>query len=459
MVLLVACGGKDNNTSQSTAHKATSSTSSETGGTSAKATETETQTVALEEVNINEDGTVNNPESVTIQEGNLVFWSLFSGGDGAFMDQIIAAYNATEPNMPVQSIMLVWGDYYTKLQTAVAAGKGPDIGVCHASKLPELVEQGAVVPIDKYLTDIGINMSDLYNQGSMNSVTFDGETYGIPLDTHAEIMYFNRDILADAGVALNASGQLDMNSADQLFAILDKIKAVIPEGSSALSLPNSGDDPFRVWWATYFQMGGTPILSHDGTEVTLDKEIAIEAAKFTKRLYDEGYVLEGIDNHQAFFQSGKAGLSFGGTWAVGSYEKTAELNFGAQKFPRLFAQDACWADAHILIIPFAKGRTEQETLEAVKFIVSTASDGGATWAKSGQIPSNIHVLNSKAYEDLPYRSDYKGALTTAVLPPQSPSFYAIKTGMIDALNAYWVGQIDAETAINNLHDEIESNVF
>ena len=97
---------------------------------------------------VNDDGTVNNPEAVAVDKDKLVFWSLFSGGDGEFMDKMISEYNESSPTKQVQSIMLVWADYYTKLQTAVAAGKGPDIGVSHASSLPELVEQGVVEPLD-----------------------------------------------------------------------------------------------------------------------------------------------------------------------------------------------------------------------------------------------------------------------------------------------------------------------
>ena len=452
LLVMVSCG----TTNESDRANATSD--SETDSTQDN-NSTESNDTSADEADVNEDGTVNNPESVEVKEGNLVFWSLFSGGDGGFMDEMIADYNSTGPKMEVQPIMLVWADYYTKLQTAVAAGKGPDIGVSHVSKLPELVEQGAVVSFDSYLSEIGVNMSDLYTEGSIDSVTFDGEVYGIPLDTHAEIMYFNRDILTEAGVALNAEDKLDIQSADDFIAILDKIKAVIPEGSSALALTNSGDDPYRVWWATYFQMNGKAILSDDGSQVTLDKEIAMEAAEFVKRLYDEGYILEGIDDHQAFFQSGKAGILFGGTWATGAFEKTEGLNFGAQNFPKLFETDACWADAHILIIPFSKERTEEETLESVKFIVSAASEGGVTWAKSGQIPSNVNVVSSEEYEALDYRSDYKSALNTAVLPPQSSSFYAMKAGMIDSLNAYWTGQSDVETAIDDLYSELEANIF
>lgn len=196
-----------------------------------------------EEADVNEDGTVNNPEAVKVDENKLVFWSLFSGGDGEYMDKIISDYNATDPDKQVQSIMLVWADYYTKLQTAVAAGKGPDIGISHASKLPELVDQGVVEPLNDYLDEMGVDLSSMYADNSIDSVTFDGDIYAIPLDTHAEILYYNTDILEKAGVELNADGQLDISSKDDFFAILDKCKAVMGDGESVISLTNNGDDP------------------------------------------------------------------------------------------------------------------------------------------------------------------------------------------------------------------------
>ena len=100
-----------------------------------------------DEVDMNEDGTVNNPEAVEVAEGDLSFWSLFTGGDGEWFGQIVDDYNATSPTNPVECITLVWDDYYTKLQTAVATGNGPDTGVSHVSKLYELEETGVVAGI------------------------------------------------------------------------------------------------------------------------------------------------------------------------------------------------------------------------------------------------------------------------------------------------------------------------
>lgn len=415
------------------------------------------ENASTDTVDVNEDGTVNNPENVKTEEGKLVFWSLFSGGDGSFMDSIISDYNKTGPSMGVQSIMLVWGDYYTKLQTAVAAKKGPDIGVSHVSKLPELVEQGVVIPIDDYAKEIGVDWGQ-YTDTTKNSVTFDGSVYAMPLDTHAEILYFNKDILDKAGVTLNGDGQLDISSEADFYAILDKIKAALPEGASPIALTNSGDDPYRLWWAVYFQMGGPALVNEEGTEVTLDKDIAVKAADFVKGLYDKGYVSQGIDNHQAFFQSGQAGLCIGGTWATGAFEQTENLKFGAQSFPQLFDKNACWADAHTFIIPFNKDRTEEETKAAVEFIYYVSTKGAAAWAKSGQIPSNKSVLESEEYLSMNYRSDYKGALDTAVLPAKNPNFYSMKDAMITNLNTIWTGQADSKTAIDSLYDELKMNL-
>lgn len=458
--LLSGCGGGGSNTGSTAgtdAPAAEADSPEESGGGNTEAADAEGE-ASGDTADVNEDGTVNNPEAVQVDENKLVFWSLFSGGDGGFMDEIIADYNSKGPSREVQSIMLVWADYYTKLQTAVAAGKGPDIGVSHVSKLPELVDQGVVEPIDSYLEQMEFDMSSVYASNSIDSVTFDGQIYAIPLDTHAEILYYNTDILERAGVALNADGQLDINSWDEFKAIMDQCKAVLEDGETTLSMTNAGDDPYRIWWATYFQMGGTPLVNDDGTEVTLDMDIAKKAAETVKSLFEDGYIIEGIDDHQQLFQSGKAAFATCGTWATGAFEKTENLNFGAQAWPKLFDNDSCWADSHTMILPVNPDRTEEETLAAVEFLVGVSGDGGAIWAGSGQIPSNMSVLESDEYLSMPYRSSYKSALQTAVLPSKNPHFYAMKDGIIENLNTYWTNVADVDTAIQGLYDELESNL-
>ena len=405
----------------------------------------------------NEDGTINDPLAAEVDENKLVFWSLFSGGDGGFMDQIIEAYNATEPAKEVQSVMLVWADYYTKLTTAVAAGKGPDIGVSHASSLPLLYEQGVLDSVEEVASNAEFDWS-LYTDAMNESVSFDDEHYAVPLDTHAEILFSNVDLLEEAGVEL-VDGKLPIESADDFIAILDQLKTNLSDEYSPISLSQSGDDPYRVWWATYFQMGGSPLLSDDGFDVTLDRDIAVEAVNFVKSLYDEGYIKPGIEDHQQYFQSGKAPLSFGGTWAVGVYEATEGLNFQPQSFPKLFDNQAQWADAHTLTLPVNPDRSDEDTANAFDFISFASTEGATIWAKSGQIPSNLEVLESDDFNSLPYRSDYAEAGELAVLPTDTPYFNAMKTVMITNLDTVFTDQVDAETAIDTMILDLEAEIF
>ena len=68
------------------------------------------------------------------------------------------------------------------------------------------------------------------------------------------------------------------------------------------------------------------------------------------------------------------------------------------------------------------------------------------------------LFRSDEYLGMPYRSSYKSALQTAVLPSKNPHFYAMKDGIIENLNTYWTNVADVDTAIQGLYDELESNL-
>ena len=418
-----------------------------------------TSTAFAEEVITNEDGTVENPEAVEVDENKLVLWSLFSGGDGGFMDQIIADYNAGGPTKEVQSIMLVWADYYTKLTTAVATGNGPDIGISHASRLSYLMNDGVIEPLNPYLEELGIDLTESYSEKEIESVSdADGNIYAIPLDTHAEVLYYNLDILAEAGVEVQEDGTLDIKSVDDFNAICEKVKAVMEEGESAVSITSKDDDPWRIFWATYNQMGGSPILTEDWSDVGMDAEVAKKAAEFVKSIYDNGYALAGIEDHQKFFQAGTAGLFIGGTWARGAFEQTDGLNFGEMPWPQLFENPGVFADQHTFIIPVNPNRIEEETIAAVEFMVSASKDGGVTWAQSGQIPACKQVVESEEFLALPGRANLVSILDNAAYSFSCPTSQAIETDMKSALNEYWADSIDVDTLVEYLAEAIANNL-
>ena len=428
-------------------------------GTVAFASDEEEETYGAD-VDVNDDGTVNNPEAVKIKEGNLSFWSLFTGGDGEWWNSIVDTYNKEKnPNYPIQSITLVWGDYYTKLQTAVATGNGPDAGISHVSKLYELAETGVAQPLTPYLDELGIDLSDYYTQESIDAVTIDGDVYAIPLDTHAEVLYYNLDLLEQAGIT--EDDVKNIQSADDFTALLKKCKDALPSDVSPLSITQSGDDPFRMWYADYFQAGGTDFVNEDASECTIDDEISKKVLDWQKSLYDDGLILPGISDHQALFQQGKAAFVITGTWANGVFEQTNGLNFNSTIYPRLFDgadTQYCWADSHTLILPTNKNRTEEESKAVVQFLFSASNDYGLIWAGSGQIPAAVSVNQSDDYKAM-RGYNVVDELSDAKYAPRATNYYGgMKADMIEALNAFWTGDVDTDTAESNIDTAIEDNL-
>ena len=70
-------------------------------GSAVLADEETTEAAESETSNVNEDGSVNDPSKVEVDENKLVMWSLFTGGDGEYMSKIIDDYNATSPSKQV----------------------------------------------------------------------------------------------------------------------------------------------------------------------------------------------------------------------------------------------------------------------------------------------------------------------------------------------------------------------
>ena len=162
---------------------------------------------ALAEAVLDENGAVSNPEELVAGDNELMFWSLFSGGEGAVMEKFVADYNATNPEYTVRNVQLDWGQYYTKLTTAVAVGKGPDIGISHQAKLPELYDLGVVTALDDAIAEVGLDLTAI-NPTSLAAATIDGSIYAIPLDTHPNVLFYNKDLLEGF---LNEDGTLNEN--------------------------------------------------------------------------------------------------------------------------------------------------------------------------------------------------------------------------------------------------------
>ncbi|GGJ08425.1 sugar ABC transporter substrate-binding protein [Alicyclobacillus cellulosilyticus] len=336
---------------------------------------------------------------------NVVFWDLFGGADGKTMQAIVKQFNQTHPNIHIQEETQDWGQYYTKLTTAVLGGHAPDLAISHADHVLILKTQGVIQPLDAEAKAAGIKWSDFFGAPLQDS-TIDGQHYAIPLDVHTFLLFYNKSLLKQAGL-LNAKGEYTVKSYAQFVSDLTKVKKV---AKIPLSFPENGWFPLALWQSFYAQMGGGDLVNSQKTKAVFmdgaNKQKAIAAMQDVWDLYNKYHVIPpNISNIEQVFKAKKAAFIIDGTWNVDDFHNTLKNDLGVTMFPVLFGRPAAWANSHTFILPTNPKRTPEQTQAALTF-VKWVEDHAWLWAKAGHIPANQTIQSTAQYKSLPFRSNY-----------------------------------------------------
>lgn len=387
----------------------------------------------------------------------IVMWNLFGGGDAEFMQEIVDAFNESQSEYYVNNIMQEFDEYYTKLLTSMGAGRAPDIAIAHDYVLPEFIHQDLLFDIGE-LDTTGIMHWEDFNENILQATIFEGQHFAVPMDTHAMIMYVNNELVEEAGL-LNGDGSIAMDMSPEGYVdFFVTLKEELDENHIPFAFSTAGSDPFWLWWAFYTQLGGEHILSEeslDETHYMLDEEKAIEAAEFVRGLYHE---YEVIPLNQADFygnfQSGEAAVIKTGVWATGIWETTDGLDFTPLPVPTVFDEDGVWASSHTFILPASNHPNEEVLTGALEFM-EFAADHGEMWAQAGHIPSKDTVIESQAFQEMPYRSQYAEVADYVNFLDQTIYTRGLQTVVQESLDRVWSGDITPEEAIERIERDVQ----
>ncbi len=406
-----------------------------------------------------DNGETNGKSDVKIPEGatEVVMWNLFGGGDAEYMQEIIDEFNESQSDVYINNVMQDYDEYYTKLLTSVAAGKGPDLAISHTSVLPELISQGLVQELDSLGSEVGVNWDD-FNPNILEATVYDEKHYAVPIDTHAQILYLNNKLVGDAGL-LDENGNPKIEVTPEGFVnFLTTLKDELPDDKYPLAFSTAGVDSYRLWWSYYTQLGGEHILSEEdmeNPEYILDVDKAIEAANYLRGFYYDSEVVPlNLEDFYTEFQSENAAVTSTGVWATGTWETTEDLDFSAMPVPNVFDQKGTWGDSHTFVIPYYQNADPEVQKAAIQFM-DFATDKGAIWAKAGHIPAKTKVIESEEYEELPYRSEYAQVANYVNFADHTIYGRGVQDIMVRNLDLVWTGEVTAEQAFKTIEKEIK----
>ncbi|QPL04776.1 MULTISPECIES: ABC transporter substrate-binding protein [Actinomyces] len=130
--------------------------------------------------------------------GTVEYW-LWDAGQLPAYEACAEAFKA-KTGITVNITQIGWGDYWTKLTAGFIAGTGPDAFTDHISKFAQFVDLEVLVPLDEQAAWSGVDES-AFQEGLIDLWKGeDGHQYGCPKDWDTVAVFYNRAMLAEAGL-------------------------------------------------------------------------------------------------------------------------------------------------------------------------------------------------------------------------------------------------------------------
>jgi arabinogalactan oligomer / maltooligosaccharide transport system substrate-binding protein len=251
-------------------------------------------------------------------DADLLVWTDALKVDGVtkVADEFAAANGIT---VKVQAIS---EDLQGSFVTADSAGNGPDVVVGAHDWIGNLVQNGAIEPLNLAPEELSG-----YSEKAVQATTYDGKLYGVPYGIEALALYRNADVVPDEPATMD-------DAIDAGLAAVDAGKV-----ESALNLPvgELGDayhmEPILTSLGGYI-FKYDEATGYDASDVGIGKEGSVAAAKKISELAGEKVLRTSIsgDNSIALFTSGKAAYLVSGPWALADVKK-AGFKYAIQPLP------------------------------------------------------------------------------------------------------------------------------
>jgi multiple sugar transport system substrate-binding protein len=312
---------------------------------------------------------INNKTTIEAMEPvTLTYWRVFDGPDA--FDEIIQKYKALHPFVSIEYRKLRYEEYEQELLNALAEDRGPDIFSIHntwirkyQSKIEPMPEATTMVyPIEKgtikkeivyemkttptlTLRQIKDNFVDVV---SSDVILEDSKVYGLPLSVDTLVMFYNKDLLNNAGI----SEPPQYWNREFLQAVKKLTKQDPKRGLIQSGVAMGGSDNIErfsdILSLLMIQNGATMINDEMKVSFQLIPDFAretnynpgMEALRFytdfanpTKESYSWN---SEMNNSLEMFINGNLALMFGYAYHIPTIKAAApKLNFSIAKFPQI----------------------------------------------------------------------------------------------------------------------------
>jgi raffinose/stachyose/melibiose transport system substrate-binding protein len=295
----------------------------------------------------------------------------------AYLQIAADAFEANHPGVEVSITTLENEALKDKIAADMQANTPPDLFQSWGGGvLRQQVEAGLVKDITADIADI----KDSLSQGALSLFEIDGKQYGVPYNFGLVGLWYNKDLLAQAGITEPATTWEEF---------LTQVQTLKDAGITPISLGGGDQWPSMFWWAYLaLRIAGGEALDAAVQSGEWNQEAFVKAGQELARLvalepFQAGADAATHDEQQGTFGNGKAAYMLQGQWAAGSQRAQSETrsgipNIGWAPFPAVDGGAGAITDAFGGGDGFSVGRdAPAEAVEFAKFLVSP--DAASVW--------------------------------------------------------------------------------
>lgn len=125
--------------------------------------------------------------------GTVNVWA--AQGDADVLGTVVKPFRSANPDLVVKTTLIPNAEYYTKLQAAIAAGKGPDVAQFFPESQAQFLDSSTLLPVPDGLVDPGSFFTSLWDAGVVNGVA-----YTVPWYAYTYALVYRADLAKKAGV-------------------------------------------------------------------------------------------------------------------------------------------------------------------------------------------------------------------------------------------------------------------
>jgi multiple sugar transport system substrate-binding protein len=373
----------------------------------------------------------------------LRFWAM--GREGEVIRELLPAFERAHPGVRVEVQQAPWLSAQEKLLTAFAGDVTPDLCQLGNTWIPQFAALGALAPLDARVAASASVRRDDYFNGIWESNRIGDALYGVPWYVDTRLLFYRKDLLAEAGFARPPRDWAEWNS------MLAALKRRAPDKFGVL-LPINEFEPLLVLALQQKQE-----LLRDGGSYG-----NFRSAEFRRTL---AYYLDIFQNQWApalsntqisnvWDEFGRGYFSFyiSGPWNIGEFKRrlpaSLQQSWMTAPMPGPDGPGASVAGGSSLVV-FKASRHQEQAWQLIEYL-SQPEVQRKFFELTGNLPPRRSGWDGTALAADPYAAAFRDQLERAKSPPKVPEWERIVTEMRLVAESLVAGQLTLDQAVTEL---------